>query len=411
MIEKNELVENINGINIFYKYKKRKYDCNHLIFIFSGFGGEQGVTYDFENALDHCPAHIVWVKDFFEEACSYYWCVNMNFSYEEAVSAFIDKKMKEFNLSNKNITLAGFSKGGSAALYYGIKHNISNIVASAPQLFVASYAANNWGRIARHMMGKITPDKIATIDNKIISSLDKDKNTNKNIYLLTSEKDIQFPTEIHPNLIKFIKYKNFNLLMSKSLLVNEHKQITQYHVPLLLGIFYSLSQGATPHYGHQELCSDPQIGAFPRKAEPVTILRKYKFDKSLFFPEGLAYLKGCTLEKYSDIKSILILKSQNTEYKFPLAKDHKPNLTKDLYTGEYINYDKAWFCTLKYSGIDLSSLPRKETFELFINLENKVFNTTSSVVINQYTKNILVLDENPFFKLYSINAKVYLLKK
>ena len=35
----------------------------------------------------------------------------MNFSYEEAVSAFIDKKMKEFNLSNKNITLAGFSKG------------------------------------------------------------------------------------------------------------------------------------------------------------------------------------------------------------------------------------------------------------------------------------------------------------
>ena len=32
------------------------------------------------------------------------------------------------------------------------------------------------------------------------------KNTNKNIYLLTSEKDIQFPTEIHPNLIKFIKY-------------------------------------------------------------------------------------------------------------------------------------------------------------------------------------------------------------
>ena len=54
------------------------------------------------------------------------------------------------------------------------------------------------------MMGKITPDKIATIDNKIISSLDKDKNTNKNIYLLTSEKDIQFPTEIHPNLIKFI---------------------------------------------------------------------------------------------------------------------------------------------------------------------------------------------------------------
>lgn len=125
----------------------------------------------------------------------------------------------------------------------------------------------------------------------------------------------------------------------------------------------------------------------------------------------MAYLKGCTLEKYSDIKSILILKSQNTEYKFPLAKDHKPNLTKDLYTGEYINYDKAWFCTLKYSGIDLSSLPRKETFELFINLENKAFNTTSSVVINQYTKNILVLDENPFFKLYSINAKVYLLKK
>ena len=86
-----EVIESIEGVDIYYKFKPRKHDCNHLIIIFSGFGGERGVTYDFENALDHCPAHIIWIKDYFKGACSYYWCVEMDFQYENAISKFIDK--------------------------------------------------------------------------------------------------------------------------------------------------------------------------------------------------------------------------------------------------------------------------------------------------------------------------------
>ena len=66
------------GIEVIYKYKPRKYDNKHLIIVFSGFGGVSEFTYDFQNSLDNCPAHILWIKDCFYSHCSYYLCYKMS---------------------------------------------------------------------------------------------------------------------------------------------------------------------------------------------------------------------------------------------------------------------------------------------------------------------------------------------
>jgi hypothetical protein len=131
--EKNIL---INGRNIYYKYKPRKYDNKHLIVVFSGFGGASEFSYDFENALLDCPAHVIWIKDDFDGHCSYYSCRGMSLIIETLVINFIEKFISDLEIEKSEVTFAGFSKGGSAALYFGLKYNYKNIVCTVPQFLL-----------------------------------------------------------------------------------------------------------------------------------------------------------------------------------------------------------------------------------------------------------------------------------
>ncbi|MDQ9204236.1 hypothetical protein QBS70_03920 [Cronobacter sakazakii] len=75
------------------------------------------------------------------------------------------------------------------------------------------------------------------LDALLPQLLSRDTALDKNIYLLTSEADIQYESEVKPYISEFRKYQNFNLFMAQSMLIREHNQVTSYHVPLLLGIF------------------------------------------------------------------------------------------------------------------------------------------------------------------------------
>lgn len=65
------------------------------------------------------------------------------------------------------------------------------------------------------------------------------------------------------------------------------------------------------------------------------------------------------------------LNNQN-KFSFRLAKDHKSNLTRSLYDGYYVNYDKGWFCTAGYNGLDISSL-NKGLYKVLLKIEQKIY--------------------------------------
>ena len=125
-----------NGVLVKYKHKPKKYDFRHLIIVFSGFLKTTPGNYDFANALNDCPCDIIWINDNFEGKYSYYLANNMDFKIETAIIELISVMVKSNKLTLKDVTVTGFSKGGSAALYYGIKLNISNIVATVPQIYI-----------------------------------------------------------------------------------------------------------------------------------------------------------------------------------------------------------------------------------------------------------------------------------
>lgn len=242
-----------NGVKVIYKHKPRKYDFNHLIIVFSGFLNAKPGNYDFNNALNDCPADVIWINDNFEDMYTYYLCINMDFKVEEAVKEFIDTQIKALSLDYDKVTVTGFSKGGSAALYYGLKLPVENIVTTVPQIKIGSYAIKNWPQVASHMMGEVNQAKQDYLDRLIIQLLRTALRREKNIYLLTSEADIQYEPEIKPILDDLRKYSNFNLIKSYSVFCREHNQITSHHTSTLLGLYYLLTSGGVPHFPNNEI--------------------------------------------------------------------------------------------------------------------------------------------------------------
>lgn len=361
-----------NGTKVIYKHKKRKYDFNHVIFVFSGFLNAKPGNYDFANALNDCPCDVVWICDNFEEMYTYYLCIDMDFRVENAVSEFINQTLNELGLTHKQATVTGFSKGGSAALYYGLKYNFANIVTTVPQFHIGSYVNNNWKQVAGHMMGKgrCTTTNISYLDKLLPKLLKQDNELDKNIYLLTSEADIQYKPEIEPYLADFTKYKNFNLLKTYSAFVREHNQVTGHHTALLLGIYYALASEAIPRYGDGVVNffgSQPHSNPKP-SGTPFVDLRVLKLAEDRLFMDGVVLMRGYDAAGYGDLDYALVLNDSGREQELLLAKGNQPYLTKSLFDGEYLTiYDKAVFTTYQHKGIDLTSIERGK-YQLFIKI-------------------------------------------
>jgi len=249
----DNFVENLifnfnNTINIHYRFKPSTYDCKHLLIVMSGFNIPDATVYDF-NMLEHCRSAILWIKDDFNKKPAYYLCNGMNFDIEKGVSLLINGVI-DF-VKPKNISILGGSKGGSMSLYYGIKHNILNIITSVPQMRIGSYVAKGyWKDVGKVMMGNVTEKNTKLLDEYIKNALLRDKKKNRNIYLFTSPKDKQFSTEIEPNLSLFEAYDNFNLIESNSVFAEQHNQVTGYNLNLILSIIYQFENNIQPKFGH-----------------------------------------------------------------------------------------------------------------------------------------------------------------
>lgn len=351
----DEQRENIDDVEIIYRYKPRKYDNSHLVIVFSGFGAGAEFTYDFERVLQDCPAHVIWIKDDFGNHSTYYLCKDLNFKIRDSIYKFIMMKLAKFNLRETQCTLLGFSKGGSAALYFGLTYNFNNVVATVPQLRIGSYVSKHWPVTAENMMGDITAEKKDFLDKLVPNALKAGKN--KNIYIFTSPSDPQYNDQIKPFLPEFFRVANFNMFYLNSRLIRSHSLVTAHSVPLILSVVNSLVAGAVPRYGYVEPEFDQTELSNPIEIRPLAVLYKVRFSNGRIFPEGISVLRGVPCAEYSDIKSDLIFTGERETVTRPLAKVSRPSLSRQLYDGAFVDYDKGWFCTHKHQGLDIDLIP------------------------------------------------------
>lgn len=142
-------------VQLKYLYYKSKNDI--LLVVFSGFGGKNVAgRFNYVRTLRDCRANKLFILDDFgyNSVGSYYLgnnCVVYNDSVIESLVYEIAEKCRA-----KKIVFAGSSKGGSAALLYGFRMNVNQIICGSPQYKIGDYLnANDYHR---KILGGILPE-------------------------------------------------------------------------------------------------------------------------------------------------------------------------------------------------------------------------------------------------------------
>ncbi len=362
-MQNKDNVFNHNENTVEYRFARAKQDRRHLLIVFSGFA----TAYDFMgNTASGCRSNILWIKDSFDNNYSYYLCKKMNFSIEESVIALIESIRINLSLNKSQCTLLGFSKGGSAALYYGLKYDYKNIISSCPQVNIGSYVSQHWKKSSNYMIGNSNiQEKIATLDSLLPDLLASNRIRESNIYLISSPDDIQYDSEIKPYLPFFWKSNNFNFIFTQSKLAWQHSRVTRYNIPIILSIIYAHGEGIFPRLGsnvngeveYPKLNNEEIIKEIKNKKNLVAELFTARIELGKIYLNGSAFILGYECDSFSKIKQLLIIKGNGIEKSIPLGKNLNRDISYDHFDRVYIDYSAGNITNYKNIGIDINDLP------------------------------------------------------
>lgn len=191
LIKKNFSNEKIHNSNLAIRYYFKEAIFNNkdkLIIVFSAFSTDKP-KYNYINTLSTYDCNKLYILDDYGSKGTYYLGLKGGFEVETAVMSLISKIMSENNISFKNIISIGSSKGGTAALYYGMKYNFGNIIIGAPQYKIGTYLSDlSIKTYANEIFGDRRISNRIKYDNLIRLIC----NNRSKIYLLTSDGDKQY---------------------------------------------------------------------------------------------------------------------------------------------------------------------------------------------------------------------------
>jgi hypothetical protein len=350
------------GVTVNCKRRKAKLDRRHLVVMFAGIRPINSYEFDGRGSRDS-QANWLWMKDDFGGQYSYYLCNGLDFSVERAVLAAIDEELKRLGLSRQECTLVGFSKGGFAALYFGLKYDFPNIIASAPQIYLGSHTRKHRPKIYAHLTDTGSDAEHRLLDSLIPEAVAADARLDRNIYLFSSTSDHFHIEQVEPALPMLRRYTNFNYIETDSDIVVEHPDVTRYNMPLLLSTLYALGENVAPRYGEVRNGSrqDEESAAVVLKSQrhftsAVVELRSARISEAKFFPEGVAFLRGHSVDKPDILATSMVLNGQHGSFDFPLVQVQERGLYHTYYQEAFCDYRFGNFRAGK-GGIDLAALP------------------------------------------------------
>ncbi|MER6444173.1 hypothetical protein DEJ51_01210 [Streptomyces venezuelae] len=241
-------VDTAGAVPIEYRFSHARNGNRHLVVVFANFTapGEYGWS---NGVLDKVRSNILWVRDLFDGANTYYLCKGMDFSLEQSVVGLISRVMGALSLSPDEVTMFGSSKGGSAALFFGLKYGFRNIVASVPQFLIGTYVKEGIPGAAKVMMGEVTEQNVHTLDSVLPDLVRSGANHSANIYMITSPQDEQYKRQVEPFIGLFQGRENFNFVYNDSSLITDHGKVTLRNLPTIMGLLNLLVDGITPRFG------------------------------------------------------------------------------------------------------------------------------------------------------------------
>lgn len=228
-----KIIQKTDNNGVMYIWKRRR--SNELIIVFSGIGP---ASFNYVNALKHSDKDLLFIKDSWADGVSYYWFENYNNYPELHTQQLIERIVKKGNY--KKIFTVGSSKGGTAAIYYGLLNDVDMIFAGACQFLVGSYLAyhqykehpEQW----ENMMG-VKPEKslVEALDDKLQQLIIRKKNCKTTINLMYSTKEHTYQEHILPliSILDNNNIKHYDFVES----FEQHSMIGKYFKKFITSYF------------------------------------------------------------------------------------------------------------------------------------------------------------------------------
>lgn len=371
-----ESVYTRGSVTVGYRLRPQSGDRRHLVVVFAGVSKGKHDFYGFDgHALDHVKGAVLWIKDSFEENNAYYMCRGLHFDIEQAVAALIDSTLSDLGLTHDQCTLMGGSKGGSAALLFGLKYPYRNIVASVPQTQIGTYTRQKLAPTFDYMAGENCDHSEILLNDYLPSWISSPSHHAKNIYIISSRSDPEFSVHIEPHLDQLRQFENFNLLLTNSPLVTAHPEVTPYNIPFILSTLYSLCDNLFPRFGmvsNGAANSEPAMSnlsvdqAGKSNPEQVGAFHWVQLKKSRIVFAGYAVSRGVSVTATPMVPPSIKFDNGNSVFTTELRPVVDKTLNAKLYTDRFVEYRGAGVVPSDSQGIDLSVLPEGEYTVQFV---------------------------------------------
>lgn len=181
-----------------YIYVPKKQDS--LLIVFPGFSKDKPRKYNYLLSLlksRHCD--LLFINDSFGYMGSYNLFEHGSSYPEEVTCKLIDSILK--HREYRHLYFAGSSKGGTCALYFGIKFHAEEIYAGACQFYIGNYVANDIDpKVFKEMTGVENEEKWIEKLNSIMPLCieEIDRQVPPQIVLLCSKNDPTFHNHVVP---------------------------------------------------------------------------------------------------------------------------------------------------------------------------------------------------------------------
>lgn len=328
-------------------------DRRRILVVFSGF--RKAFTVDLGgDSLAPVRNEIFWIHDVFgiRSKEGYYIAADGDYGPSILVKEFFELLAEKRKVKYSEIVTTGFSKGGSAALYFALEFGLGGCVIGVPQLRMASYVKYHWPEV-HEAMTRGSEVFTEELDGILHQSLQRHKGSKVPVYLLSSEDDPQFFSEIEPNLPSFQALTQFNLVMVDSVFVSKHIDVTPYCVPIIQALLLLLLDGLVPQVGEVQI--GWQVDRRPRIDQPNTVEAWCvggELREGTFFPKLDTFVRGMPIDEYGQWKRVLRIGDQRVQ----LGSEIHEELSKKYYAVDYVNYRAARSVSFKNRGIDIREI-------------------------------------------------------
>lgn len=184
-----------NGVKYIFKDNK----SDKLLVVFSGIGGD----YNYRRSLSNSSWDQLYIKDSWASGLSYYLYEDGDNHPERLTSEFIEAFLRSHNYVT--VSSLGSSKGGAAAIYFGLKHKFDEIYSGACQFRVGNYMGifhKEDGYYPKLMGGIPEEIGIPLLNDKYEKMIENCTNCKTIIHLIYSTEEHTFIDDIEPLIRK-----------------------------------------------------------------------------------------------------------------------------------------------------------------------------------------------------------------